>query len=334
MTVWDAVDRLVDGTDDPAALRAHGLHLLAARRWRALGRPIPPALLADERAAAIAALAAPALLARVRATLDGPLLLLKGPEVAARYPDPALRPSGDVDLLVPDAAGAERALRAAGFAPGEGTGAAARHQHQPPLRWPTSPLSVEVHHTVPGPPWASPPPTDALLAAAVPASVGVDGILTLPPAHHALLLAAHAWRHYGPRPRLRDLVDVAIMAEGRDPAELAGLARAWGLHRVWAATARSIDALMGAPSPDGRGRRRGRWAGVVERERTVAEEHLVRWAGGLWAPRPLAIPGAVAATVGEDVLPWPGEPWPAKLARLGRAARNAFAPVSRHHGRG
>ena len=333
MSVWEAVDRLVEGTDDLPALRAHGLHLLAARRWRAVNRPIPPELLADERAAAFAALAVPALLARVRAVMDGPIVLLKGPEVAARYPDPALRTLGDVDLLVPDAARAERALREAGFRSGEGAVTAARHQHQPPLRWPTSPLAVEVHHTVPGPPWASPPPPEELFAVAVPASVGVDGVLALPPAHHALLLAAHSWRHYGPQPRLRDLVDVTIMAEGLDPAELAALAQRWGLRHVWAKTTRSIEALLCVPSADPSGRRRGRRSGIVVREHAVAEEHLMRWLGGFWAPSPGTIPGAVAVTVGQDVLPWPGQPWPTKLARLGRAARHAFAPVSRHRGR-
>ena len=156
MSIWAAVDHLLDEAEDLAALRAHGLHLLAARRWREAGRSVPPDLLADERSAAIAALAMPSLLARVRAALDGPILLLKGPEVAARYPDPALRPLGDVDLLVPDAAEAEGVLRAIGFEPAEGERTAARQPHQPPLRWPTSPLRVELHHALPVPQWSSP----------------------------------------------------------------------------------------------------------------------------------------------------------------------------------
>ena len=333
MTVWNAVDRLVDGTDDLAGLRANGLQLLAARRWRAVGRPVPPELLADERAAAIATLAVPALLARVRDVLEGPIVLFKGPEVAVRYPDPALRPLGDVDLLVPDAAGAERALRGAGFEPAEGEHTPSRLQHRPPLRWPTSPLPVEVHHALPVPRWSSPPPADQLFAVAVPAAVGVDGILALPLAHHALVLAAHSWLHYGPRPRLRDLIDVAVVTEGGDPADIARLARDWGLQRVWATTSRAVDVFRGArPVPPG-SRRQG-WAGFALRERTVAEEHLVRWLGALWAPSPGALPRALAMTVGQDLLPWPGEPWPAKLARLGRAGRNAFLPVSEHRGAG
>ena len=84
MSVWAAVDHLLDRTEDPAGLRAHGVQLLAARRWRVTGRPVPAALLADERSAAIATLAVPVLLTRVRAAVNGPIVLLKGPEVAAR----------------------------------------------------------------------------------------------------------------------------------------------------------------------------------------------------------------------------------------------------------
>ena len=47
--IWSAVDRLIDRTPDVTALRANRLHLLAARRWRELGRPIPPDLEDAER---------------------------------------------------------------------------------------------------------------------------------------------------------------------------------------------------------------------------------------------------------------------------------------------
>jgi hypothetical protein len=323
---------LLDEPHDPAGLRAHGLQLLAARRWRALGRPVPAELLADERTAAIAVLAVPALLLRVRRVLSGPIVVLKGPEVAMRYPDPGLRPLGDIDLLVPDAHAAEHTLRAAGFEPAEGEATAARHQHRPPLRWPTLPLAIEVHHALPVPRWATPPPADRLFAVALPSALGVEGILALPPAHHALVLAAHAWSHYGPRPRLRDLIDVAALAEEADPAEVAALARAWGLERVWGTTTRAVEALLpSSPSPDAPGGRMR--AGLSMGERTVAEEHVVRWLGALWAPRLREIPRAMALTMGQDLLPWPGERWSTKLARLGGAAHHALLPVSEHRSR-
>ena len=49
-------------------------------------------------------LAVPALLARVRDAYEGRIILLKGPEVALRYTDPARRGFIDLDLFVEDVA--------------------------------------------------------------------------------------------------------------------------------------------------------------------------------------------------------------------------------------
>ena len=91
------------------------MELIAARAWRRQGRPVPDELRLDERIAAIRTLGVPVLLRRIRAAYDGTLILMKGPEAAARYPDPALRPFCDLDFLVDDPAAAHRALMAAGF---------------------------------------------------------------------------------------------------------------------------------------------------------------------------------------------------------------------------
>ena len=108
--VWEAVYRLLDGTSDFEALRAHRLHLLAGRRWRELGEEIPTELAQDERLAAIVALLAPGLLRRVVSLCDTSVVLHKGPEIAARYPDPVLRPCIDLDVLVEDAESTRRAV--------------------------------------------------------------------------------------------------------------------------------------------------------------------------------------------------------------------------------
>ncbi|HEU0114956.1 MAG TPA: nucleotidyltransferase family protein [Thermomicrobiales bacterium] len=333
MSIWTGVDLLLDRVEDPTVLCAHGLQLLAARRWRQIGRPVPPLLLAEERAAAMAALVAPTILARIRASVDGPIILLKGAEVAARYPDPALRPSGDIDVLVQNAAQAERALRAAGCEPAEGERTAGRPQHRPPLRWPSSPLPIELHHALPGPSWIRAPRFDQLAKTAEPAAVGVDGILALPPAQHALVLAAHAWRHYGPSPRYRDLIDVALLAEEADAAEIAALAQAWGLRRVWTTTRRMVTALSAGTTPPSLIPARQTPLGLSLRERTVADVHLRRWLGTLWAPTAGAVPRALVTMVGQDLRPWPGESWPTKLGRLSRAGRDALLPVSAHRQR-
>jgi len=89
--VWERLDALLDHAPGEAALRAHGVHLLGAQRLRERGRPVSSGLEADGWTAAILTLVAPVLLERVREACDGPLVLMKGPEVAARYPDPAQR---------------------------------------------------------------------------------------------------------------------------------------------------------------------------------------------------------------------------------------------------
>jgi hypothetical protein len=141
---WESVDGLIDSSPGLADLRAHRLHLLAARRWRARGLPIPDELRSDEHSAALVSLGVPFVLARIRDACDGPLVLFKGYELALRYPDPALRPYTDIDLLVEDPVAASRALRAAGFEP---AGYEDVHydelHHVRPLLLPELPLLVE-----------------------------------------------------------------------------------------------------------------------------------------------------------------------------------------------
>lgn len=328
-TLWEGVDRLLDRAPQASTsdLAAHGLHLLAARRWAAAGRPIPPELLAAERAAVMATLAVPSLLHRVRAAVDGPIILLKGPEVAARYPAPALRPFWDLDILVQDSEAAQQALLAAGFkllGPHEFA-----HQERA-IHWPGLPLNlaIEVHRAPFWPHWMTPPSNDDLFAIAVPSRTGVEGILTLPDREHALFLAAHSWRH-NPLRSVGDLIDVLAMSEGVARAELASLARQWGLSRVWTLTERTGKVLLLTeqsadmpPVP--------RWARHLPaiRDRTVAERHLLLWLSVLGAPSPASAVRAFGAVFGEDIRPLWGEAWPAKLARVGRAVQDSFKPAS------
>src|SRR3954469_18092302 len=98
--LWSAAHELVERARRPADLRAHGLRLLAAARHRALGRPVSEEVAESERRAAMTALAVPALLQRARSAYAGQMMVMKGPEVGLRSPDPALRPFKDIDLLV------------------------------------------------------------------------------------------------------------------------------------------------------------------------------------------------------------------------------------------
>ncbi len=201
------------------------------------------------------------------------------------------------------------------------------HHHLPPLRWPTIPLSVEVHS---GPNWplrAQPPPLAEILEGAVPSALGIDGILAPHPLHHTLILASHAWRH-GPLLVLRDLVDIAAISAELDRAELDRLASRWGITRVWNTTISAVDALFYG------GRRTAplrSWARHLEpvRERTVFENHLERWLHAFWE---LPAAPALQQTVHvlrSELAPVEGESWGRKVSRTAAALRNPGAKVER-----
>jgi hypothetical protein len=326
--LWHAVDRLVDRAPRLSDLQAHGLHLLAGRRWRELGLDVPPSLRQAQRGAAFVQLMVPALLERLRASCEGPLVLMKGPEVAVHYPDPALRPFRDLDLLVGDAATCQRELIDSGF---ELTGDPALYEdihHLRPLRWPGLPLLVEIHDR---PKWVEgiePPAKDELINSAAPSALGVDGILALPPAAHALALAAHSWAHV-PLSKLLHIVDIAAVSDGVDRNELDALACRWGLLRVWRSTMNVADSVL-------YGRHRPlalrTWARNLDavRERTVLESHLERWLGACWALPPRRALQRTAQALAAQLQPEPDETWSRKIRRTRRALRDAFVRVSDH----
>jgi hypothetical protein len=320
---WDRVDTLVDRAAGPRDLFVHRLHLIAAQRARTLGNPVDPALADAARGAAIRALALAPLLARVRASYDGRLLVMKGPEVAARYRHPGTRDFKDVDLLAEDAAGAQRAMLAAGFVEVDDASIYEDIHHLRPLMWPGLPLLIELHSEPKWVPWGDPPSAGELFEAA---TVAADGLLRPDPAQHAVLLAVHGWAHE-PLRRLGDLLDVAVMSEG-DPA---AAARAWGCERLWATSERAADALFGVSPTPPSVRVWGRHLAEV-RERSVFETHLTRWLDPLWtAP---ARPGRAARrALAEDLLPAGGEGWAPKLSRARRAARGAGLAKSHYDDR-
>jgi hypothetical protein len=330
--LWSAVDRLVDRAPNLEDLSAHGLHLFAARRWRLLGRELPAELADLERRAGAVVLAATIALERAREAYDGTMLLMKGLEVAERYQDPVLRPLRDLDLLVDRPDDAQRALIDAGFEPvgNEDEYYADRH-HLRPLHQPGLPVLVEIHRRPQWVSWAGPPSAAELFSEAVPSETGVDGVLAPAPAHHALLIAAHSWSG-APLRRLLDLVDVTVLAETADQAELWEAARRWEVDGVWKTTAAAADAvLFGGPALPWHVRL---WAGDLfnVRERTVLSNHVRRVASAFSAlPPTRALPVSVRA-IGRAISPSADESWPEKLRRASRAARNAFRSVSSHSG--
>jgi hypothetical protein len=327
--LWAAVDTLADRAPRLTDLRAHGLHLLAARHWQATGRPVPQALVDEQRAAAFLSLIASHLLERARDACSNPVVLMKGPELAARYPDPALRPFRDLDLLAADAPRMQRELLDAGFEP---VGIPSRYEgihHLRPLRWPGLPLVVEVHDRPKWPGGISAPPRDELLAAAVPSAGGVEGVLTLAPEQHALVVAAHSWAHV-PLGRIVHLVDVSVLLAGADRERTEDLARRWGIDRVWHTTLAAADALL---RPAARSGSLPVWARSLReaRERTVLESHLERWFGYFSAFPPREASRHSAAALRRALRRRGDESRSTKLRRTARATRDAFARQSDHH---
>jgi hypothetical protein len=326
--LWKGAEDLALRAPDAAALEAHRLETFAARRLRQLNKPIPNDLLETERLGAAFALTARVLLERARAACTGPVLLLKGLEVAARYPDPGMRISRDVDLLVPDAPAVQAQLRAVGFEEVGDPAYYAEAPHLLPLAWPGLPMTIEVHDRPHWPRWLKPPVWEDVFENAAPSDTGVEGIVAPAPDRHALCIAAHAWSH-GPLARARDLLDVLLLAAEADAVGLEKLAEAWGLGRLWPTTRTAGEALLrGGPAPFPLRSWARNLASV--RERTVLESHAGRWLAGFST---LPLGPAVRTMLEElwtDARPQPGESWTVKLRRSRRAIRNAFVRKSSH----
>lgn len=328
--LWTGVDYLIDRAPRMSDLWEHRVHLLAARRWRELGREIPPELLFAEQRAKVATLTAPVLLEKVRDAVDTPLLLLKGPEVAARYPDPAMRPFGDLDLLTLDADAIQRALVSAGFQEVGKPEYFVGIHHLRPLSWPGLPLVIEIHAR---PKWVGgfmPPPPEELFEAAVESSLGVEGVLAPSDAHHALVIAAHSWAHE-PLGRLLEIIDVAAMSEGVDRSEIEAVARRWEMGRIWHHSIAAADALFSDRRSNTLALRL--WARNLQgvRGRTVLEAHLEDWIGRFWIDSVRQALPASARAVAQDLRRIPGETWSNKLVRTILACRNAFMRRSEHN---
>lgn len=325
--IWKGVDQLIDVAKTPDDLRFHGLHLLAVRRWRAQGRNVPTSLIESERDASIVALATPHVLGEIRAACDGPMLVFKGPEIAARYPDPALRPYGDLDVIVEDVGAAHAALRAAGFNP---VGAVPRDgfHHLRGLQSPRFPLRVELHER---PSWlegGEPPNLHELLRAASPTRTAVDGLVAPSPAHHAVLVAVHAWVHE-PLGRASQLVDAMLLLAESTQDEALSIAEAWGVERLWRTTIDAAEALLFGRAERATLRPAVRRLRRVE-ERSVLGSHLYRALGPFWALPPSSAFRATATMVGKAARPAPGESWATKLSRAWHALRHARMGRTRH----
>ena len=328
--LWQRVDAIVERAHSLEQLRVHGVQLIAARNWRSSGQELPAELCSEERRAAMVTLAAPVALSRARAAYDGALVLMKGPEIAARYPERTMRPFIDLDLLADDVDAASRALLGCGFVE---VGDPAKYRglhHARPLAWPGLPLAIELHRDVNHPQWMSPPAKAALLELTQPSATGVAGLLAPVPAAHALLLCMHGWAHE-PLRRLLDLIDIAVVLGEEDRRLADVLARRWEMTRVWRMTLEAVDSLLYGHGRALALRVWGRHLASV-RERTVLETHIAGWAGpacGLQRDRIGALADATLGFAGA-AHPRGDERWWEALARTRLAIADAFVSQSHH----
>jgi hypothetical protein len=326
--IWPRVDVLVERSPSVASLHHHRLHLYAAWRWRSAGRPIPAQLAALERGAAATRASLGAMAQYVREAHDGPIVLLKGADVAALYPRRDLRPSHDLDLLVPNAEQTHRALLERGFAEDRaGSLPPSEHHHLIPLMWPGLPGRVEVHSAPNWPPWLSSPPSAELFEAAAHESVTGSGILALSPVHRTLVLVAHLWCD-DPLGRMGHLLDVLLAAEQCDEREVMNTARRWGLERPWRTTQAVGERVFAV---DFRAPRRARQLGgglASMRERTVLSARAAEAAAPFYGLPPARAAVASVRTVFRWLLPEPDESWFGKARSAFRALRMLLAPAS------
>jgi hypothetical protein len=329
--LWTGVDRLVDRFSSLDDLRAHRLHLLAGRRWRGLGLEIPDALATEELMWLQRTAAARLVLRAVRDACSQRMVILKGPAAAACYPDAALRPFVDLDILVENPEEAQRELLSAGFEPidqRDDDYYVGLH-HMRPLRLPGRDApAVELHRRPNWVDWVDPPPADELLAAAVPGPKDIPGMLVLPAEHEALALAAHSWGET-PLRRLLDLVDVAAVSAEADQRELHALAGRWGLTRLWRTTIAAVEALI---FEKGNPWSLRLWARDLRsaHDRTVFQGHLRSWLSPFWALPPHRAALATVTALARDLTPAPTESWENKLTRIREALSNPARPNTEH----
>jgi hypothetical protein len=151
--------------------------------------------------------------------------------------------------------------------------------------------------------------------------VGVNGILAPAPAHHAVLVAVHAWVHE-PLARVSQLLDVLLLHSESDRKEMEAVAARWRVGKVWRTTLEAGEALLLDRDVRATLRPPLRRLRHVE-ERTVLESHVSRALAPFWTlPFPAALRSA-GVVVGQTIRRNPEERWRATAARIWRAFRDA-----------
>jgi hypothetical protein len=191
-------------------------------------------------------------------------------------------------------------------------------------------LAVELHRYPGWLAWSTPPSNQELLRSSVPSVTGVPGARALPPTWHLLHLLSHAWRH-NPYSSLIHLVDIDLLRQRVDPAELHETATRWGLENVLSRTFAAIDRLIYRKtipeSPlDKIWSRRLR----EHRSQTVAEHFAGDWLKGIAAPTHAEQLAQIAADVRWSLSTHPGQSKRTKAKRIVRGLTSPKTPIGQH----
>ncbi|MEI6668919.1 MAG: nucleotidyltransferase family protein [Acidobacteriota bacterium] len=191
-----------------------------------------------------------------------PVIPLKGAWLAeAVYGNIALRPMGDVDLLVPfaDIAQTLAALKPLGYVPDfdcDPVAEKAEHHHLPPISRPGG-LTLEIHWTIVDPIYCTRFDDDELArmwARAGPATVGGVAVRALSPTDQLLHLCVHTSAHHRfDGAGLRNYVDVAFLVTrfggAIDWAQCAARANQWDVANGVRLALRLMEEFTGVVVP-------------------------------------------------------------------------------------
>ena len=224
-------------------------------------------------------------------SVDIPAIALKGAHLAeVVYGDPALRPMGDLDLLVKraDLARVENKLREAGYKPYRPFWPEAEHAvhfHLPPFVKPDT-VPLEIHWTIANP--ASPfrVDVDGLWTRARPAVIAGVKALVQSPEDLLLHLCLHTSYQHRFAMGLKAFYDVSATLHhyrgAIDAEQLALRARQWGAGKCVYLTLHLARQLVAAPVPDDL---------LSTLEPHDLDARVVRWATEqIFAERRIALP--------------------------------------------
>lgn len=182
-------------------------------------------------------------------------LVIKGAAVGAYYPDPALRPFGDLDLLVPQAQmqQAEEVLSRLGYSASVSQAWwSDYHYHLPPMVRDEGSLAVEVHWRLDHQDAVGRLPTEDLWARAVPWTIADQPTLRLDAVDTALHLCFHAVVQHRARLGLRPLCDLAQVTDGWGQDQWGALVRrteGYGLVRPVYLMLALLEQVLGLAVP-------------------------------------------------------------------------------------